>query len=99
MHHSIWARQSQAGQTLEAIWVTPCSTMAAAKGMSSNRIPISSIPPAMPKMPDRKEVEMTAADSAAANGRVSMGASGQKGGLFIERLTAPSQTRLTEPLG
>ena len=51
--------------------------MAAAKGIMASRIPIRIMPPAMPKMPERKEVDRTAAASAAANGRLIMGGLGK----------------------
>src|SRR5262245_21181304 len=95
MRHWMWLRQSQARHRFDVSWVAPCSTMAALKGIISSRIPIRIIPPAVPKIPDRNEVERMAPASAVANGSVSMGASERERRLNA-RLTVRSQTRLTQ---
>ena len=47
--------------------------MAGARGMNASRIPIRIMPPAIPKMPEMKEVDTMAAAKPAASGRLSMG--------------------------
>jgi hypothetical protein len=41
--------------------------------MNASKIPIRIMPPAIPKMPEMKEVDTTAAAKPAASGRLSMG--------------------------
>src|SRR5262245_25578358 len=66
---------SQARQPLEAICVKPCSTMAAASGMIASRMPSRIMPPAMPNIPEMKDVDTTATASVAAMGRLIMAVS------------------------
>jgi hypothetical protein len=47
---------SSARQPFEATWVTACSAIASGTGISASSTPTRTSPPAMPKMPDRKEV-------------------------------------------
>jgi hypothetical protein len=52
--------------------MTPWNTMATGTGIKSSRKPISSMPPAMPKIPEMKEVTTAATASAARIGRGSI---------------------------
>ena len=72
MRHSMCARHSTARQPFDAICVMPCRTIAADSGIMASRMPISSMPPAMPKMPDRNDVTRTPTASVASMGSVSM---------------------------
>jgi hypothetical protein len=53
-------RSSIARQALALICVMACSTMAVGTGKKATSTPIRIMPPAMPKMPDKNEVKMTA---------------------------------------
>ena len=66
-------RHRKARQPLAAIWVTPCITMAVCTGTTNSKKPISSMPPAMPKMPEMNEVAVTTTASAASIGRENIG--------------------------
>src|SRR5689334_12914999 len=70
----MWPPHNQARQPLATICVRPCSTIAAATGISANKIPNRIMPPAMPKMPETNDVASTAAANVTAIPRLSMGA-------------------------